>query len=74
MFSLSTCQGWECSRARDMHYFYYHFQSEEERRRISRLELFDEFEVARCVHVTVHTVLPSCIEHNNSNNHIIAMA
>ena len=65
MFSLSTCQGWECSRARDMHYFYYHFQSEEERGRIRRLELFDEFEVTHRVHATVCL---SSREHNNSGS------
>ena len=51
-----------------MHYFYYHFQSEEERGRIRRLELFDEFEVTRRIHATVRTVLPSSREHNNSGS------
>ena len=47
-------QGWEVSAAVDMHFFH-RVLSEEERLRVRRLELFDEFEVGLslmgCVYV-----------------------
>ena len=50
-------QGWEVSAAVDMHFFH-RTLTEEERLRVRRLELFDEFEVGLspvmgCVYVMV---------------------